>query len=148
MSYSACTRPTMFFIGVTTGKSSINRVFPRWAEALGLGDCELRGMDFPLHADPASYRAAVDFIKADPLAFGALVFALGRVRVAGWDRRSASALLHLPLRYVRPAAASARGAGRLSPAARKMTGATTRRLLPHRRSNPDNRRYGFGQRVF
>ena len=73
MNTAACTRPTMFFIGVTTGKSSINRVFPRWAEALGLGDCELRGMDFPLHADPAGYRAAVEFIKADPLAFGALV---------------------------------------------------------------------------
>ena len=73
MNHPTCTRPTMFFIGVTTGKSSINRVFPRWAEALRLGDCELRGMDFPLHADPASYRAAVEFIKADPLARGALV---------------------------------------------------------------------------
>ncbi len=73
MNYSACNRPTMFFIGVTTGKSSINRVFPRWAAALGLGDCELRGMDFPLHADPAAYREAVAFIKNDPLALGALV---------------------------------------------------------------------------
>jgi shikimate 5-dehydrogenase len=63
----------MFFIGVTTGRSSINRVFPRWAEALGLGDCELRGMDFPLHADPAAYREAVAAIKTDPLALGALV---------------------------------------------------------------------------
>jgi len=58
---------------VTTGRSSINRVFPRWAEALGLGDCELRGMDFPLHADPEAYREAVAFIKKDPLALGALV---------------------------------------------------------------------------
>jgi sugar (pentulose or hexulose) kinase len=45
--YAPATRPTMFFIGVTTGKSSINKVFPRWAERLGLGECELRGMDFP-----------------------------------------------------------------------------------------------------
>ena len=67
------TKPSMFFIGVTTGKSSINKVFPRWAEYLGLGDCELRGLDFPLHADPASYREAVDFIKHDPLTLGALV---------------------------------------------------------------------------
>ncbi len=73
MNHPACTRPTMFFIGVTTGKSSINRVFPRWAAALKLGDCELRGMDFPLHADPAAYRDAVEFIKRDPLALGALV---------------------------------------------------------------------------
>lgn len=63
----------MFFIGVTTAKSSINKVFPRWAERLALGDCELRGMDFPLHAEPARYREAVDLIKRDPLARGALV---------------------------------------------------------------------------
>ena len=63
----------MFFIGVTTGKSSINKVFPRWAERLSLGDCELRGMDFPIHADPARYREAVEFIKRDPLTRGALV---------------------------------------------------------------------------
>jgi shikimate 5-dehydrogenase len=63
----------MFFIGVTTAKSSINKVFPRWAERLNLGECELRGMDFPLHAEPARYREAVDFIKNDPLARGALV---------------------------------------------------------------------------
>ena len=30
-------------------------------------------MDFPLHADPARYREAVRFIKADPLSLGALV---------------------------------------------------------------------------
>lgn len=73
MTYAPSTKPAMFFIGVTTAKSSINKVFPRWAEHLGLGDCELRGMDFPLHADPARYREAVDFIKNDPLTRGALV---------------------------------------------------------------------------
>jgi shikimate 5-dehydrogenase len=73
MNYLPATRPMMFFIGITTGKSSINKVFPRWAERLGLGDCELRGMDFPLHADPARYREAVDFIKRDPFVLGALV---------------------------------------------------------------------------
>ena len=66
-------RPTMHFIGVTTRQSSINALFPQWAKRLGLGDCELRGMDFPLHADPQHYRAAVDFIKHDPLSLGALV---------------------------------------------------------------------------
>ena len=63
----------MYFIGVTTAQSSINRVFPRWAERLQLGECELRGLDFPLHAEPARYQAAVDFIKRDPLSLGALV---------------------------------------------------------------------------
>jgi shikimate 5-dehydrogenase len=63
----------MYFIGVTTRQSSINQVFPLWAEELGLGDCELRGLDFPLHAEPERYRAAVEFIKKDPLSLGALI---------------------------------------------------------------------------
>src|SRR5688572_15180878 len=71
--YEAAARPTMYFIGVTTGRSAINAIFPRWAELLQLGDCELRGIDFPLRADPARYRRAVEFIKRDPLSLGALV---------------------------------------------------------------------------
>ena len=63
----------MYFIGVTTTQSSINRIFPRWAAYLGLGVCELRGWDFPLNAPAEDYRAAVDFIKRDPLTLGALV---------------------------------------------------------------------------
>jgi shikimate 5-dehydrogenase len=63
----------MIFIGVTTGQSSINQIFPRWAEALGLGDCALRGLDFRLHDEPARYREAVAWIKDDPLTLGALV---------------------------------------------------------------------------
>ena len=63
----------MYFIGVTTRQSSINAVFPRWAQQLGLGDCELRGMDFPLHDAPENYRAAIEFMKRDPLSLGALV---------------------------------------------------------------------------
>lgn len=73
MAYSPSTKPTMIFIGVTTGKSAINRIFPRWAARLGLGDCELRGMDFSLHDDPMRYRAAIEFIKYDALTRGALV---------------------------------------------------------------------------
>jgi shikimate 5-dehydrogenase len=63
----------MIFIGVTTAQSSINRIFPRWAEALGLGECVLAGLDFRLHDEPARYREAVEFIKRDPLTLGALV---------------------------------------------------------------------------
>lgn len=63
----------MYFIGVTTGQSSINAVFPRWAERLGLGECELRGLDFPVGGDPGALRAAVEFIKHDPRSLGALV---------------------------------------------------------------------------
>lgn len=71
--YAPATQPTMYFIGVTTAKSSINKVFPLWARQLQLPDCVLRGIDFKLHDEPANYRAAVDFIKRDPLSRGALV---------------------------------------------------------------------------
>jgi shikimate 5-dehydrogenase len=73
MTYRPAIQPTFYFIGVTTAKSSIMRVFPAWARHLGLQDAVIRGIDFPLHADPASYREAVTFIKNDPLSLGALV---------------------------------------------------------------------------
>jgi shikimate 5-dehydrogenase len=71
--YKPATKPTMYFIGVTTGKSSIRQVFPLWADYLNLGDCELVGLDFKLHDEPERYRGAVEFIKQDLLSLGALV---------------------------------------------------------------------------
>ena len=71
--YAKAVKPTMYFIGVTTAKSSIMKVFPEWAKALNLGDCEIRGMDFKQHDESALYREAVAFIKNDPLSLGALV---------------------------------------------------------------------------
>jgi shikimate 5-dehydrogenase len=65
-------RPTMYFIGVTTGKSSILNVFPKWAEALGI-DAVIKGIDIQIHADPKDYIDCVEFIKNDPLSIGALV---------------------------------------------------------------------------
>jgi shikimate 5-dehydrogenase len=64
--------PTFYFIGVTTGQSSIMRVFPKWAEALGL-DAAIRGIDLPLHAPAEDYRRVTGFLKEDPLSLGALV---------------------------------------------------------------------------
>ena len=61
------------FVGVTTGKSAIMRVFPAWAEHLGLGDVAMRGHDLPLHAEPQRYRDVVSALKADPLDRGGLV---------------------------------------------------------------------------
>ena len=62
------------FIGVTTGGSSIMRIFPRWRDALGLGpDVELVGRDIPVGAAPADYRSAVAELERDPGAVGALV---------------------------------------------------------------------------
>ena len=72
-SFRTAERPTLYFIGVSTAQSSIMRIFPRWAEALGIGDCTIVGLDFPLHDRPEAYREAVRFIKADPLSRGALV---------------------------------------------------------------------------
>ena len=63
----------MYFIGVHTETSMIMRVFPRWAGALELGDCQLVGIDLALHDDPQRYRQVVRFIKEDPLSVGALV---------------------------------------------------------------------------
>jgi shikimate 5-dehydrogenase len=73
MTYTPASQPTFYFIGVTTSKSSIIRVFPAWAEHFGLKGAVIKGMDFPLHADPAAYREAVAFIKRDPHSLGALV---------------------------------------------------------------------------
>jgi shikimate 5-dehydrogenase len=65
--------PTIYFIGVTTAKSSIMSVFPKWARHLGLKDAVIRGIDCKLHDDPTIYRRIVEFIKHDPLSYGALV---------------------------------------------------------------------------
>jgi shikimate 5-dehydrogenase len=73
MSYQPATRPTFYFIGVTTAKSSIMKVFPEWARHLGLGDVEMKGIDFVPHDEPERYREAVAFLKNDPLSLGALV---------------------------------------------------------------------------
>lgn len=66
-------QPTMYFIGVTTGKSSINKVFPLWMDVLGRPEVVLRGIDHPIHDDPEAYRAGVARIKHDPNSLGALV---------------------------------------------------------------------------
>jgi shikimate dehydrogenase len=62
------------FIGVTTGQSSIMRIFPRWRELLGLGaDVEIVGWDVPIGAPPARYRELVGTIKTDQNILGGLV---------------------------------------------------------------------------
>ena len=71
--FEPATQPTMYFIGVTTGKSSIMKVFPEWAKALGLKDTVMKGIDIEIHAEPEKYRKVVEFIKNDPLSYGALV---------------------------------------------------------------------------
>jgi shikimate 5-dehydrogenase len=66
-------RPTFYFIGVTTGNSSIMKVFPQWARRLGLGEVPIVGIDCKWHDDPAVYRQVVSFLKHDELSLGGLV---------------------------------------------------------------------------
>lgn len=67
------TVPTFYFIGVTTTKSSIMKVFPLWMKVLGRPDVVIEGCDCKIHDDPEIYRKAVAQIKYDPLSLGALV---------------------------------------------------------------------------
>ena len=66
-------QPTFYFIGVTTGQSSINKVFPRWVEKLGREDVVLKGIDLVQHDEPQKYRDVVSFIKEDAQSLGGLV---------------------------------------------------------------------------
>ncbi|NQT59753.1 MAG: shikimate dehydrogenase [Bacteroidetes bacterium] len=70
--YTPAQKRTMYFIGVSTGSSSIMKVFPKWAEYLNL-NAVIKGFDFTPHASPELYREAVSFIKSDKLSLGALV---------------------------------------------------------------------------
>lgn len=67
------TVPTFYFVGVTTSKSSIMKVFPRWMEAIGRPDIMLEGIDHEIHGKPEAYRATVAQFKYDPLSLGGLV---------------------------------------------------------------------------
>lgn len=68
-----CHQPTFFFIGVTTGQSAAQRLFPRWMALLNRPEVILRGVDFRIHDEPMRYRQLVAAIKADPLALGGLI---------------------------------------------------------------------------
>ncbi len=54
---------TFYFVGVTTGQSSIMKVFPLWMDVLGRPDVVIEGIDHPPHDRPEAYRATVDQIK-------------------------------------------------------------------------------------
>jgi shikimate 5-dehydrogenase len=63
-------RPTIYFLGVSTGSSSIQRVFPRWAQELGLDGAVLRGIDLPVGAPAEHTRRIVEFLREDELGVG------------------------------------------------------------------------------
>ncbi len=66
-------RPTMVFVGVSTGGSFINRLFPVWADCMDLGDVALQGIDLPPDAAPDDIVTAVRFLAACDQVRGALV---------------------------------------------------------------------------
>lgn len=71
--FAPAEQPTMYFVGLSTGGSSIRQVFPLWARELGIDGATLVGVDFPLDAPPDDYRRFVSHLAEDPLSLGALV---------------------------------------------------------------------------
>jgi shikimate dehydrogenase len=61
------------FVGVSTGGSSIRKVFPEWAAALGLPTRTLVGHDLAVDSPSEIYREVVEAIREDPQHWGALV---------------------------------------------------------------------------
>ncbi|WP_326799039.1 shikimate dehydrogenase [Streptomyces sp. NBC_01808] len=70
---TAADTAAMAFVGVSTGESSIMRIFPEWARLLGLPTARLVGFDLPPDAEPGRYRAVAERIRRDPLLLGALI---------------------------------------------------------------------------
>src|ERR1035437_1234978 len=66
-------QPTMYFVGVSTARSSINSVFHAWAPELHIDDACLTGIDVAPGSSRESYREVVSFIASDPLSVGSLV---------------------------------------------------------------------------
>jgi len=66
-------QPTYYFFGVTTGKSSINRIFPLWVAEMGRPEVRLQGVDLKIHDTRENYRRWVYQVKDDPNSIGGLV---------------------------------------------------------------------------
>lgn len=63
----------MHFVGVTTQSSSSVVLFPHWAQALGITDARLHGVNFKLHDEPVKYRQFVKSMITDEQVRGALI---------------------------------------------------------------------------
>ena len=64
--------PTFYFVGMTTSRSSIMKVFPDWVKHLGLNTL-IVGIDCKWHDSRERYREIVHFLKSEPNAVGGLV---------------------------------------------------------------------------
>jgi shikimate 5-dehydrogenase len=65
-------RDVLLFIGVSTGESSIMRLFPRWTEILGI-DGTIEGRDIPVRAEADAFRRVIGEIAEAERIRGALV---------------------------------------------------------------------------
>jgi shikimate 5-dehydrogenase len=63
----------IYFLGVSTGASAVQRIFPQWVRLAGVPDAVLSGLDLAVGAPPEAYRDAVARMKDDPACRGALV---------------------------------------------------------------------------
>ncbi len=61
------------FLGVSTGRSAIQGIFPLWMRELGRPDVGLVGVDLQPHAAREAYRRVVAAIASDPVCVGGLV---------------------------------------------------------------------------
>ena len=64
---------SFYFIGVTTSKSSIMKLFPLWMKELGYPQIKIYPYDLKIHDATVNYRQAVAQIKYDKDCYGALV---------------------------------------------------------------------------
>lgn len=64
---------SFYFIGVTTEKSMIMKIFPLWMEELGFSQLKIFPYNLDIHDKHYNYRQAVAQIKYDQNCFGALV---------------------------------------------------------------------------
>ena len=63
----------MYFIGVTTGASSIHQIFPKWMKLAGVSETELTGIDIPVGSPAGVYREAIQRIEDDRHCRGGLI---------------------------------------------------------------------------
>ena len=72
MSLEPAKVPTVYTVGSPRRGASILKVFPKWAEALGL-QADIKAINLLPHAPPDEYRKTAQFLKGDPLSLGAFV---------------------------------------------------------------------------
>jgi len=74
-----------WFIGVTTGQSMIMRLFPIWAEVLGIQETRMHGVDLPPGVEGAKVRETIMELRDNPDVLGALVTTH---KLAVWEEAS------------------------------------------------------------